>query len=166
MLDDKEHTKRRAQMNNGVSHQTPISLSIFWPLAQYLGKENITLETTIDANIVRFIHLIRTKYLSSGTSLRPMDLASRAQFFTLDTIMDIATGAPMGDLEQDEDIHSYLKTTADALPPLIMMGSVPIVHSFLHIPLVAKRLFPTAEDKIGMGKLIGYVSLVVNWRGC
>lgn len=84
-----------------------------------------------------------------------MDLASKVQFFTLDVIMEIATGTPMGDLDQDEDIHSYLKTTADALPALIMMGSVPAVSNFLHLPWVAKRLFPTAEDKIGMGKLIG-----------
>lgn len=69
--------------------------------------------------------------------------------------MDLATGAPMGDLDQDADVHSYLKTTADALPPLIMIGSVPAVHSFIHIPWVAKRLFPTAEDRIGMGRLIG-----------
>lgn len=84
-----------------------------------------------------------------------MDLAQKAQFFTLDTIMDIATGAPMGDLESDEDIHSYLKTTADALPALIMMGSVPAVHALIQTPFIAKKLFPTAEDKIGLGKLIG-----------
>ena len=113
------------------------------------------MEATIDQNIVKFIALIRAKYLSSGSTLRPMDFACKAQFFTLDTIMDIATGAPMGDLEQDADVHRYLRTTADALPPLIMMGSVPVIHGFLHIPWVAKRLFPTAEDKIGMGKLIG-----------
>jgi hypothetical protein len=63
----------------------------------------------------------------------------------------------MGDLDEDQDIHSYLKTTANALPALIMMGSVPAVSNFLHLPWVAKRLFPTAEDKIGMGKLIGWV---------
>jgi hypothetical protein len=120
-----------------------------------LGKENITLEPTIDQNIVEFIRLIRTKYLSSGSIFRPMDLAAKSQFFTLDVIMDIATGAPMGDLDQGEDIHSYLKTTADALRALIMMGSVPAVSDFLHLPWVAKRLFPTAEDKIRIGKFIG-----------
>jgi hypothetical protein len=124
-------------------------------LPQYLGKENITLEPTIDQNIMKFMRLIRTRYLSSGSTVRPMDLAIKAQFFTLDVIMEIATGAPMGDLDEDQDIHSYLKTTADALPALIMMGSVPAVSKFLHLPWVAKRLFPTAEDKIGMGKLIG-----------
>lgn len=84
-----------------------------------------------------------------------MDLAQKAQFFTLDVIMDIATGTPVGDLEHDADVYSYLRTTADALAPLIMIGSVPSVQNFLQIPLIAKKLFPTAEDKIGFGKLIG-----------
>ncbi|KAE9382184.1 cytochrome P450 [Stipitochalara longipes BDJ] len=138
MLDDKQHTKRRAQMHNG-----------------YLGKENITLEPTIDRNIVNLLDLIRRRYISKGSEIRPMDLAEKSQFVALDAILDIATGAPMGDLKYDKDVNCYLKTTAAALPPLIMVGSVPSVQSFLNIPFIAKRLFPTAEDEIGMGKLIG-----------
>lgn len=71
--------------------------------------------------------------------------------------MDIATGVPVGDLEHDMDVYHYLKTTADALAPLIMIGSVPSVANFLQIPFIAKRLYPAAEDKIGFGRLIGYV---------
>jgi len=84
-----------------------------------------------------------------------MDLAQKAHFFTLDTIMDIATGAPIGDLDHDADAFDYLKTTASALPPLAMIASVPAVQNLLHIPFLAKRLFPTAEDKIGLGRIIG-----------
>jgi hypothetical protein len=124
---------------------------------QYLGKENITIEPTIDRNILAFLNLIRRKYVSSDNNLRTMDLAEKSQFFTLDTIMDIATGVPVGDLEHDMDVYHYLKTTADALAPLIMIGSVPSVANFLQIPFIAKRLYPTAEDKIGFGRLIGYV---------
>lgn len=57
-----------------------------------------------------------------------MDLAEKSQFFALDAILDIATGAPMGDLKGDEDVNRYLKTTAAALPLLIMIGSVPSVQ--------------------------------------
>jgi len=57
-----------------------------------------------------------------------MDLAEKSQFYALDAILDIATGAPMGDLRYDEDVNSYLKTTAAALPPLIMIGSVPSIQ--------------------------------------
>lgn len=137
MTDDKAHTRRRAQMNNG-----------------YLGKENVTLEDTIDRNVLNFLNLIRTEYLSSGSNFRPMDLAQKSQFFTLDSIMDLATGTAIGDLKQDADIYSYLKTTADALGPMIMVMSVPEVSNFLQTPWIAKRLYPTAADEIGFGKLI------------
>jgi hypothetical protein len=83
-----------------------------------------------------------------------MDLAQKAHFFTLDTIMDVASGDPLGDLEHDADVFDYLKTTASALPALVMGASVPAVQNFLQIPFIAKRLFPTAEDQIGFGKLI------------
>jgi hypothetical protein len=83
-----------------------------------------------------------------------MDLAKKAQFFTIDTIMDVASGAPLGDLENDADVFDYLRTTASALPILNMVASVPAVQNFLQIPFLAKQLFPTAEDKIGFGKLI------------
>jgi hypothetical protein len=66
--------------------------------------------------------------VSKGPDFRPMDLAEKSQFFALDSILDIATGAPMGDLTYDKDINSYLETTAAALPPLIMIGSVPSVQ--------------------------------------
>jgi hypothetical protein len=84
-----------------------------------------------------------------------MDLAQKAQFFTLDVIMDLAIGAPLGDLEHDADLYSYLKTSTDLLAPLVMISSVPAVQNFLHIPFVAKALFPTAKDKIGLGRIIG-----------
>jgi hypothetical protein len=73
--------------------------------------------------------------------------------------LDTVTGALMRDLEGDVDIHSYLKTTTDALPALIMIGSVPSVQNFLQLPFIAKRIFPTAEDQIGLGKLCLSVSI-------
>jgi hypothetical protein len=84
-----------------------------------------------------------------------MDLAQKAQFFTMDTITDVANGAPIGDLENDADAFDYLKATASALPAMVMIASVPSVQNFLNIPFLAKRLFPTAEDKIGFGRLAG-----------
>lgn len=84
-----------------------------------------------------------------------MDLAQKAHFFTLDTITDIATGAPIGDLEHDADVYNYLKISADALSIRSVIGSVPAVQNFLNIPILAKRIFPNADDKAGLGKVIG-----------
>ena len=92
-----------------------------------------------------------------------MDLAQKAHFFTLDTITDVASGAPIGHLEHDVDVFDYLKTTASALPALVMGASVPAIQNFINIPFIAKRLFPTAEDEIGFGKLIGWVTLITEY---
>jgi hypothetical protein len=86
-----------------------------------------------------------------------MDLAQKAHFFTLDTITDIATGVPIGDLEQDVDVYDYLKISADALSIRSVIASVPAVQNVLQIPILAKRIFPNADDKDGLGKVIGYI---------
>jgi hypothetical protein len=46
-------------------------------------------------SVVKFLDLIRGKYVSSGTDIQPMDVVKKSQFFTLNTIMGIATGAPI-----------------------------------------------------------------------
>jgi hypothetical protein len=93
-----------------------------------------------------------------------MDLAEKAQYFTIDVITDLATGTSFGDLIYDKDLHDYLRTTGEAQPAFVMIGSVPAVSKFLHIPFVGKMVFPTAEDKIGMGKMIGFVQSESRYR--
>jgi Cytochrome P450 len=140
MTDDKLHAKRRAQMNMGFS-----------------GKENIALESTIDHHITSFISLIRQKYISSLSALRPMDLARKAQYFTLDVTVDIATGAPFGDLIYDEDRHEYLQSTANSLPAIAMVSSVPWVGRLLQNPWIGKLVSPSGTEEKGIGKVIGFV---------
>jgi cytochrome P450 len=66
-LDEAKHTKRRQQMASG-----------------YSGKENLSLEPDIDEHVQQLLKLIRSKYLSTATRCKPMDLASKIQYFTLD----------------------------------------------------------------------------------
>lgn len=89
-----------------------------------------------------------------------IDLAQKAQYFTIDVITDLATGAPLGDLNSDADQHHYLRTTMEAQPAFAIVGVVPSVNKFIQIPFVGKRLFPTSQDEIGMGKMIGFVNSV------
>ena len=112
------------------------------------------MEPSIDRNILKLLDLIRRKYVSTVSGFKPMDLAKKAHFFTLDTITDIATGAPIGDLEQDADVHDYLKISCNALSIRSVIASVPAVQNFLNIPIIAKRIFPNADDELGLGKVI------------
>jgi hypothetical protein len=111
--------------------------------------------------VENFIHLIRTKYLSTTTSFKTMDLAEKAQFFTLDVITDLATGAPFGDLTSDADQHKYLRTASEAQPVFVMISSIPALTKIIQIPFIGKWLFPTSQDKIGMGKMMGCASSIL-----
>jgi hypothetical protein len=90
-----------------------------------------------------------------------MDLAQKAQFFTIDVITDLATGAPFGDLTSDSDQNEYLRTASEAQPVFVMISSLPALTKIIQIPSLGKWLFPTSQDEIGMGKLIGSVHLCV-----
>lgn len=131
--DDKLHTKRRAQLSLGFSLKNQ--------------------ECIIDRHVTNLVTLIRTKYLSDGEQGLIVDLAEKLQFFALDVVMDIATGNPFGDLVHDEDRHKYLKSTADSLPAIAMVSSVPWAGKLLQSNFVAPLIAPQAGE-YGIGKIV------------
>jgi hypothetical protein len=89
--------------------------------------------------------------------MKIMDLAEKANFFTMDVIVDLATGAPFGDLTEDKDMHDYTRTMAELQPVFAIVGVMGWVSRIIQIPAIGKHMFPTAQDEFGMGKLIGSV---------
>ena len=51
-----------------------------------------------------------------------------------------------------------MRTTAEAQPAYVLIDVLPSVTRILHVPAIGKMVFPTAQDEIGMGKLIGLVA--------
>lgn len=100
--------------------------------------------------------LIETKYLSSETAFCPIDFARKAQFLTLDVISAIAFGNPFGYLTKDEDLYDYVKTTEETLPVIILVGVIPSLMKLLQSPIM-KLFMPSHKDKIGLGRIMGYV---------
>ncbi|OAT02191.1 uncharacterized protein BDCG_17431 [Blastomyces dermatitidis ER-3] len=47
----------------------------------------------VDTQVAKFIRLIESKYLCTDTELRPVDIARKVQYLTLDVISTIAFGA-------------------------------------------------------------------------
>jgi cytochrome P450 len=92
-----------------------------------------------------------------------MDFAQKAQFFTLDVISDIAFGKEFGYLANDKDMFSYIKTTEDTIPVMILVGALPWLAQVLHSRLF-KSLLPTDKDVYGLGKVMGIAKEVVGER--
>lgn len=121
---------------------------------QYSGKENESMEATIDKQIARLIQLIETKYISTSQMYKPVDFAAKVQYFTLDVISDLAFGRPLGYLEKDTDLFDYIKITSAYLLFADFLGNVPSVTKLLHSKLF-RGLVPAAGDKLGFGAFIG-----------
>jgi hypothetical protein len=112
------------------------------------------MEGTIERNIAKFIELIEQKYISTGTEYRPMDLAAKCQYFTMDVISDLAFGEPFGFLDQDGDVYDYIKIIESFLPIVITVGTVPSLVRLYQSRLL-RGLFPKDTDKLGFGAFIG-----------
>ncbi|KAI0015452.1 cytochrome P450 [Xylariomycetidae sp. FL0641] len=78
----------------------------------YSGSENLTLEGDVDICVRELVALIRRGY---GDGRKPMDLAQKLQFLTLDVISTLGFGQCFGLLEADADPDEYLKSTEDGL---------------------------------------------------
>lgn len=125
--------------------------------AAYSGKENPFLEADIDYCVESFVNLIRTKYLSTNNDVKPMDFGKKAQFFTLDVITNISYGKAFGYLEQDTDLHEYIKTSDDILPYITFFASVPLANAVLNRSWIKEKFGPGPRDNYGIGRLMGYV---------
>ncbi|KAF2809016.1 pisatin demethylase [Mytilinidion resinicola] len=146
-IDEDRHTSRRAQL-----------------APAYSGKDIPSLETEIDDQIHKLLHLIRTSYVSTPGHFRPMDLARKAQFFTLDVITKIAFGEAFGDLENDKDMYEYIKSTEDMLEVIIMAATMPLMKSMFTVEWIGNLMFPSDKDGVGIGKLIGIAKDLISRR--
>ncbi|KAL2157261.1 hypothetical protein VTH06DRAFT_6301 [Thermothelomyces fergusii] len=146
MREDSAHAARRAKILPG-----------------YSGKENLSMESSIDTQIARLIELIETKYLSTKEVYRPMDWGVKAQYFTLDVIGDLAWGQPMGFLERDADVFDYIKITTASATAMMIVATYPTLARILQSRIL-RFLLPKDTDQVGLGALIGVAKDVVRQR--
>jgi hypothetical protein len=126
MRDEVAHIKLRNRMTAGVSTSDHCSRRRkLIRYCQYSGKENDSMEHTIEIQVANLVKLVRSKYISSNTEYRPDDLVQKLQYFTLDVISDLAFGKPLGYLQNDADPFDYVEAMDASMPVLASLGNVP-----------------------------------------
>ena len=83
------------------------------------------MEHTIESQVTKLIELIKSKYVSTSDSYRPVDLAQKLQYFTLDVISDLAFGKSLGYLQQDADPYDYVEAMDAYITVLATLGNLP-----------------------------------------
>ncbi|GAB1315638.1 hypothetical protein MFIFM68171_05848 [Madurella fahalii] len=137
VLDDEVHEKLRAKLMPG-----------------YGGKDVDNLHQQIDKQVAGLVSLLETKYLSTKTDFKPVDLARKVQYFTLDVISALAFGKELGYLAADKDLHSYIQTTESTLPIMLATALVPWFLYTIQSPRL-KWLIPNVRNMVGIGTVMG-----------
>ncbi|CAA9961570.1 Pisatin demethylase [Pyrenophora teres f. maculata] len=146
LLDEAKHTKRRQQMASG-----------------YSGKENLSLESDIDEHVRHFLELIRSRYLSTPAQYKPVDLAKKVQYLTLDVISKIGFGKAFGDLEADADLDGYISSSRDGMFVMNLIGGLGVTQYFHWAP-IARLIGPSEKDKTGFGKMMTVARELIDSR--
>ncbi|KAI1340840.1 cytochrome P450 [Xylariaceae sp. FL0016] len=143
LLDIDEHDERRKQM-----------------LPAYNGRENLTLESDIDACVRQLIHLIRTGYADART---PMDLAQKLQYLTLDVICTVGWGRSLGLLGRDGDPDGCLAAIAGGLR--MMNAQMALGTWWLSsMPVFGMKVNPDVETARGFDKILALSWSMVDAR--
>lgn len=130
----------------------------------YAGKENPSLAEGIDSQVQALVDFLRRKYISRDSNLKPVDLATAVQYFTLDALTKVAYGYAFGYLETDSDVHDYIKEIGKVVPSMRMAAEVPWVGRLLTSPTFLKFAGPKPTDKVGFGRMLKIASDIVNVR--
>ena len=129
----------------------------------YNGKDVDNLHELIDEQVLGFVRLLETKYLSTDTSYRPVDLARKVQYFTLDVISALAFGKKLGYLEADRDAFHYIETTEKTVPFLMATALMPWLLDIMQSPKL-KWLIPDARNMVGIGTVMQLAQQAVETR--
>ncbi|CAO2647730.1 Nn.00g086520.m01.CDS01 [Neocucurbitaria sp. VM-36] len=146
--DNDSHDARRKKMASG-----------------YSGKENPTLEPSIDTHVKELIELVR-KYAAPASSARtstPMDLAKKIPFFTLDVISHVGLGEPFGNLKADEDLKDYLKSSEEGLKIANTAFAMGIAW-LREVPIIGAAISPSEKDVSGFGRMMAEARRIIDAR--
>ncbi|KAK0620981.1 benzoate 4-monooxygenase cytochrome P450 [Immersiella caudata] len=133
-------------------------------LPGYTGREVAGLHEAVDEGILRFAKLMDEKYISTDTEYRPVDLARKIQFMTLDIAGRIAFGERLGFLDQDNDKWNYIEQAEASLPVMQVIAMRPWIIGLLQSRFLRKMVMPSANDPVGLGKVIGIAKAFVAKR--
>ncbi|RNJ55134.1 hypothetical protein D7B24_009001 [Verticillium nonalfalfae] len=70
------------------------------------SKEVERVESNIDKNTLALVRSLEMRYFVTN---RPFDFGWKAQYFTLNVILDLVDGDPFGSLDTDADLYSYIR---------------------------------------------------------
>lgn len=101
--------------------------------------------------------------IASTEPSKPMDLAEKIPFFTLDVISHVGLGEAFGDLKADKDLKDYLKSSEAGLK----IGNTAFAMGIAWLrdtPIIGPAISPSEKDATGFGNMMAQARKIVNSR--
>ena len=128
-----------------------------------MGRGQGSQETILDGQILKFIHLLETSYLSSDTNPRAMDMGDVMTYLTQDITSAIEFGQSFGYLDTNADSNGIIQALDSMKLPCSVLALLPTLTAFFQSPIFAP-LLPKPTDPTGVGRMLGIVKSHVNSR--
>ncbi|KAL9121435.1 MAG: hypothetical protein Q9187_002005 [Circinaria calcarea] len=149
--DTRKHNQLRYKLSNG-----------------YTGKGVDDIEQIVDEHLLDWVRRIDTFWVSQPSSSKVFDIGKRIQFLTVDLITHLCLGEAFGCIESDSDKFDFLSTVqagsviSQQLSVLLEFNS--LLFYLSKIPVFRRLLVPSADDKRGIGKIMGVIRKAVDRR--
>lgn len=126
--------------------------------AGYAGKDIDGLEMAINQRITDFIDRIDKNWISGPQDTKVFDIGRRIQFLAVDIITHLCFGKPLGFLETDSDVFSFLATIETQLPIVqhfsVILELNTLLLKMMDFPWLKRLILPSARDKKGVGVIM------------
>ena len=131
----------------------------------YSGKDNAQLERDVDECLLDLVHMVRDRYITTDNS-HPiqMELARKAQYFTIDAISKLAFNEKFNDLRDDNDNFGYIEEIDTLFPNMFCMSVIPEIIEFLTATGILAWLDPADNPKLAFGKMMRIAKAKINSR--
>ncbi|POS79186.1 cytochrome P450 [Diaporthe helianthi] len=132
--------------------------------AGYAGRDNMDMESRVDARIMHLKDVIRRRYVCEGDQVKSVDLARLSYYFTLDVITDLSYGEAFGFLDAEGDLYHYTRSLDQLLKIVGVVSELPALRKIANSSVVSFFLRPKLSDKAGLGRLMGIARDIIEKR--
>jgi hypothetical protein len=128
-----------------------------------MGRGQGGQEKLLDDQVLKFIQLLETAYVSDNTKTREMDMGEVFVYLTQDITSAIEFSESFGYLDSNADTNGIIKALDSMKLPCAVLALLPSITAIAQSPAFDSFL-PKPADPTGVGRMLGIVKAHVDKR--
>ncbi len=117
------------------------------------------MQPAMEKILLTWLRDLERNWSCQAAPAKDVDIGKRIQFLTVNIIIQLCLGDSFKCTEDDVDRHDFLETVKFATLISLQMSTFPelatILRYLTQCPPLHRLLVPSAEDRAGLGRMIG-----------